>query len=171
MFPALARLCAAGRIAGDHQRLAVLLKIPGIRSFLRDLPPPGQAYAIRMDYPAETLAIDAPAQIRSGIDGSCDGLPKKVWRTERQDTSHCTRQRDVIDGQWRLAGPSPNLLVRVGEDGVTHFREARSPVSTIFLGNFLCPEKTRLHGVPRRWERGDQNSTGCNQSSPSHVQT
>src|ERR1700758_511989 len=107
-----------------------------------------------MDYSAEALAIGAPAQIGVRIDGSCDGLPKKVRRTRRQDTSQCTRQRDVVNGQRRLASTSPNLLVGVGEDGITHFRKARSPISAVFFGDLFCAEKTRLHGVPRRSERG-----------------
>src|ERR1700756_5284374 len=119
-----------------------------------------------MDYSAETLAIRAPAQIGPRIDSSGDGLPKKVWRTERQDTAQRTRQPDAVDRQCRLAGPSPNRLVGVGENGVTHFRKARSPIGTVLLGDLFCPEKPGLHGVPRRSERGEQNSASCNQSSP-----
>jgi hypothetical protein len=44
-----------------------------------------------MDYSAETLPIVTPAQIGSGIDGSCDSLPEEVRRTEGQNTAQRAR--------------------------------------------------------------------------------
>src|SRR6516165_4273011 len=100
-----------------------------------------------MDYSAEALAIGAPAQIGPRIDGSCDGLPKKVRRTQRQDTSQRARQADAIYGQWPLTRTAPHLLVGVGKDDVTHFGEARAPIGAVFLGDLFRPEKTGLHAA------------------------
>src|SRR6516162_3009542 len=96
-----------------------------------------------MDYPPEALTIGPPAQIGTRIDGSRDGLPKKVWRTQRQDTSQRARQADSIYGHWGLTGTAPNPLVGVGKDGVAHFGEARALVGAVFLGDLLRPEKKR----------------------------
>jgi hypothetical protein len=74
-----------------------------------------------MNYPPESLAIRAPAQIGPGIDGSGDRLPKKVWRTEWQDTPQHVQQRNVIDGQRRFAGTAPYLLIRIGEERIAYF--------------------------------------------------
>src|SRR6516165_7343884 len=90
-------LGAAGGVAADHQRTAVLGKISRISSFFVDLPEPGETNAVGMQQPPETFIIGAPAQIRPRIHSALYRLAKEIRETRRQDAAQNAEQRDPID--------------------------------------------------------------------------
>src|SRR5437016_5970930 len=104
-------LGAARGIASYHQGLTAFAEITRICSLFRDFPQAGEANAVRMKQPAKALASHTPAQIRMGIDGSLNGLPKQVGLTERQDTAQNAPQGNLVSGQCWFAVATPNLLV------------------------------------------------------------
>src|SRR5277367_3682719 len=118
------RSAAARRVPPDQQSAAALAEVARILGVFGDFPQAGQADAVGMKQAPEALAIDAPAQIGSGIDGSCDRLPKEIWQTQRQSAAQDAEQSDLVVRQWRLAGTTPHFLVRVGEHGIAHLSKA-----------------------------------------------
>src|SRR5215467_3476439 len=99
-----------------------------------------------MKQAAIAFAVGTPAQICVGIDSALGGLAEKIGRAERQDAAQNAPRRHFVDGQRRLAGPSPYFLVRIGKDRIPHLGETRASVGAIVVYDSLNPEKFRFHG-------------------------
>jgi hypothetical protein len=98
-----------------------------------------------MQQAPKAFPVRAPAQIGMRIDSACGGLLKKVSAAEGQDAAQHARKRNLINGQWSLAIATPQFLVGIGEKSITHFSEARSVVTAIFVGNRLRPKILLFH--------------------------
>src|ERR1700693_1058248 len=98
-----------------------------------------------MNQAAKSLPINAPAQVGARIDSSLARLAKQVGSSERKDATQNAKQCDFVGGQGRLPVAAPDFLVGIGEQGVSHFGEARSAIRAIFCGNMFWPKIFRFH--------------------------
>jgi hypothetical protein len=142
---AASRLRATSGISRHDQRLASLFEIPRILRLFRDFPEAGETHAARMKNTEVTFPVDAPAQIRVRIDGPRRGLAERVSLSESRDAAEHAGQGNSINGPQSLGVTAPIPLIRIGEDSIPHFSEARSAVGAIFLGDRLRPKKFWFH--------------------------
>jgi hypothetical protein len=109
------RLATTRRVAPHDQAFGAFSKVARVRRQRGDLPYACQANSVRMQQPAETLAVRSPTQIGVRINGAFRSLLEgKVLASEPHTAQHI-RQRDFVYRHWRLAGRRPRLLIGVGE--------------------------------------------------------
>ena len=90
---AAAGLGAAGGIARDHTGRTAAAEIAGVFRVLIDRPDAGQADAVRVHEPAETLPVRAPSEIGAGIEYSLAVALELTWQAEGSQPADDGRAR------------------------------------------------------------------------------